>query len=131
MEVKSLELIEAFRDKAIVEGILREIKKTIEKLGRVLHIMEFCGGDTHAIIKHGIDELLKGYVSFVHGPGCPVCVLPIKRVDLALHLAKVPHNILCTYGDLLRLPGSGGKTLLELRSQGFDVRGVYSCLDCI
>lgn len=62
--------------------------------------MEFCGGHTHSIMKYGIDELLEGYVRFVHGPGCPVCVMPMQRIDLAIELAKIPNTVLCTYGDL-------------------------------
>ncbi len=107
------------------------IRREAQGLDLPLHIMEFCGGHTHAIMKHGIDRLLEGVVRFVHGPGCPVCVMPMGRIDLALELAKRKEVILCTYGDLLRVPGSGGKNLLSLRAEGADVRMVYSCLDAL
>lgn len=121
----------SFREVEAVKKFERGIKKTIEELGKTVRIMEFCGGHTHTIIKHGIDQLLEGYVNFVHGPGCPVCVLPIHRVDLALELAKRENVILCTYGDVLRVPGSNRKSLLDLRAEEKDVRMVYSCLDTL
>jgi hydrogenase expression/formation protein HypD len=93
--------------------------------------MEFCGGHTHSIMKFGIDQLLEDSVSFVHGPGCPVCVMPMSRIDLAIELAKEPDLILCSYGDLLRVPGSGRKSLLDLRAEGRDIRMLYSCLDAL
>lgn len=108
------------------------IKETVEKIGkRPVRIMEFCGGHTHTIMKYGIDQILKGFIHFVHGPGCPVCVLPMQRVDFAIELAKQKDVILCTYGDVLRVPGSNRKSLLNLKAEGSDVRMFYSCLDAL
>jgi hydrogenase expression/formation protein HypD len=131
MSTVQINIRSAFKDEAKVKVLERRIKEDIEKLGREVYIMEFCGGHTHSIMKYGIDELLKGYVRFVHGPGCPVCVMPMQRIDLAIELAKIPNTVLCTYGDLLRVPGSNRKSLLNLRSEGCDVRMVYSCLDVL
>ena len=117
-----------------VEGVKRfetEIKKGVEKLGKEIRIMEFCGGHTHVIMKYGIDEILKGYVKFIHGPGCPVCVLSIGRIDLAIELAKLPDVIFYTYGDVLRVPGSNRKSLLHLKAEGYDVRMLYFCIDAL
>ncbi|SNZ15364.1 hydrogenase formation protein HypD [Hydrogenobacter hydrogenophilus] len=131
MSTVQINIRSEFKDEAKVKALERRIKEDIEKLGREVYIMEFCGGHTHSIMKYGIDELLKGYVRFVHGPGCPVCVMPMQRIDLAIELAKIPNTVLCTYGDLLRVPGSNRKSLLNLRSEGYDVRMVYSCLDTL
>ncbi|QID33156.1 hydrogenase formation protein HypD [Pampinifervens florentissimum] len=126
-----MKLTLSFREADAIKRLERAIKESAENLGKVIRIMEFCGGHTHAILKHGIDQLLEGYVRFVHGPGCPVCVLPMQRVDLALELASQEKVILCTYGDVLRVPGSNRKSLLDLRAEGRDVRMVYSCLDTL
>lgn len=131
MKTEQIDFMSEFRNSKRVKALEIKIKETVERIGHVVHIMEFCGGHTHAIMKYGIDDLLKGYVRFVHGPGCPVCVMPMQRVDLALEMARLPDTILCTYGDLLRVPGSDGKSLLKLRAEGYDIRGVYSCLDSI
>lgn len=131
MSTVQINIRSEFKDEAKVKALERRIKEDIEKLGREVYIMEFCGGHTHSIMKYGIDELLKRYVRFVHGPGCPVCVMPMQRIDLAIELAKIPNAVLCTYGDLLRVPGSNRKSLLNLRSEGYDVRMVYSCLDTL
>ncbi len=115
-----------------VKKLLRGIER---EAGRVrdlpVRIMEFCGGHTHTILRHGIDVLLEGVVRFVHGPGCPVCVLPPERIDLALEIVRGERVTLCTYGDVLRVPGSEGRSLVHLRAEGFDVRMVYSCLDVL
>ncbi len=126
-----MNLTEVYRNSEAIRRLELVIKSLVEKIGRELRIMEFCGGHTHAIVKHGIDQLLEGYVRFVHGPGCPVCVLPMGRVDLALELVRREEIILCTYGDVLRVPGSQRKSLLDLRAEGKDVRMVYSCLDVL
>lgn len=124
--------LEAFRESGRVRKLLRSIERELSSLPRDgFSIMEFCGGYTHAIMKFGIDQLLEGKVRFVHGPGCPVCVMPMSRIDLAIELAKRPEVILCSYGDLLRVPGSDRKSLLNLRAEGSDVRMVYSCLDTL
>lgn len=92
--------------------------------------MEVCGGQTHAIVKFGIDELLPKEISLIHGPGCPVCVTPVELIDQAIGLAAIPNVILCSFGDMLRVPGSN-KDLLTAKSEGGDVRIVYSPLDAV
>ena len=94
-------------------------------------LMEVCGGQTHALLRHGIDQLLPEAMNLIHGPGCPVCVTPIERVDQALRLAETLEVILCSYGDMLRVPGSDGRDLLSLRARGADVRIVYAPLDVL
>ncbi len=99
--------------------------------GRTYHFMEFCGGHTHAIARFGIVDLLPGNIRMIHGPGCPVCVLPIGRVENAIQLAQMPQSILCCYGDVLRIPASNGMSLLKAKAQGADVRMIYSSADAI
>ena len=94
-------------------------------------LMEVCGGQTHALLRHGIDQLLPPEITLIHGPGCPVCVTATERIDQALALAERPEVILCSYGDMLRVPGSDGRNLLSLRAQGSDVRVIYSPLDVL
>jgi hydrogenase expression/formation protein HypD len=93
-------------------------------------MMEVCGGQTHSIIRHGIDQLLPAGVEMIHGPGCPVCVTPLEIIDKALAIAEQPGVIFCSFGDMLRVPGSG-KDLLSVKSGGGDVRVVYSPLDAL
>lgn len=93
--------------------------------------MEFCGGHTHAIFRYGVQDLMPDNVKFVHGPGCPVCVLPIGRIDEAIHLVEAEDVILCTYGDLLRVPASGRNSLIKVKAAGGDVRMVYSTQDAL
>ena len=92
--------------------------------------MEVCGGQTHAIVRYGIDQLLPPEITLIHGPGCPVCVTPVDYVDKAIEIAERPGAILCSFGDMLRVPGSGGD-LLAAKSRGGDVRVVYSPLDAV
>ena len=92
--------------------------------------MEVCGGQTHTIVKYGIDEILPPQVELVHGPGCPVCVTSLEMIDRAHAIASRPDVIFCSFGDMLRVPGSRGD-LLQLKSQGSDVRIVYSPLDAV
>ena len=92
--------------------------------------MEVCGGQTHSIVKHGIDFLLPEGIELVHGPGCPVCVTPLEMIDKAHAIARQQEVIFCSFGDMLRVPGSGGD-LFSIKSQGGDVRIVYSPLDCV
>ncbi|CUU05294.1 Hydrogenase maturation protein HypD [Candidatus Thermokryptus mobilis] len=126
-----MDINKLFRDVGKIKVLEGIIKREIEKLGRTLYIMEFCGGHTHVIMRYGIDELLSDYVKFVHGPGCPVCVLPMSRVDLAIELAKQKDLILCTYGDVMRVPGSNKESLLVLKAEGYNIKMLYSCLDAI
>src|SRR5262245_23876058 len=92
--------------------------------------MEVCGGQTHSVVRHGLDELLPPQVSLVHGPGCPVCVTPLELIDRALEIASRPGVIFCSFGDMLRVPGSR-KDLFTVKAAGGDVRVVYSPLDCL
>ena len=98
---------------------------------RSYHLMEFCGGHTHAISRYGIADLLPANVRMIHGPGCPVCVLPAGRVENAIRLAQEPGLILCCYGDLLRVPAANGMSLLKAKARGADVRMVYSSADAV
>ncbi|EHK54673.1 hydrogenase formation protein HypD [Allomesorhizobium alhagi] len=93
------------------------------------HFMEFCGGHTHAIFRYGVQDLMPQNVHFVHGPGCPVCVLPVSRLDDAVELAERHGVILCTYGDMMRVPGTKQRSLIRAKAYGADVRVVYSTLD--
>lgn len=98
---------------------------------RAYRLMEFCGGHTHAIFRYGLPDLLPENVQLIHGPGCPVCVLPIARLDKAIALARHPEVILCTYGDLLRVPASDRQTLLKTKAEGADIRMLYSPLEAL
>ncbi len=120
-----MKYIDEFRDGAAARGLARRIAEEA-RLDRSYHLMEFCGGHTHAIYRHGIPNLLPASVRMIHGPGCPVCVLPIGRLDLALDLATRPEVILCSYGDMLRVPGSGGHSLLKAKAAGADIHMIYS-----
>jgi hydrogenase expression/formation protein HypD len=93
--------------------------------------MEFCGGHTHAIFRYGVEDLLPDNIHLVHGPGCPVCVMPIPRLDTAIELARRPNVTLVSYGDMLRVPGSRRRSLLKARAQGADVRMAYSALEAL
>lgn len=116
-----------FRDANLVQGVMKEIRSTVT---RPWVIMEICGGQTHAIMKHGLDQLLPPEIELVHGPGCPVCVTSLELIDKALAIASMPGVIFTSYGDMLRVPGSG-KDLFSVRASGGDVRVVYSPLDAI
>jgi len=125
-----MKYIEEFRDGGLARKLARAIAAEARP-GREYNLMEFCGGHTHAISRYGIADLLPDNVRMIHGPGCPVCVLPIGRVDLAVELALARGLILCTYGDTLRVPASGGLSLLKAKSRGADVRMVYSATDSL
>ncbi len=99
--------------------------------GQHYWFMEFCGGHTHAISRYGIEDLLPANVQMVHGPGCPVCVLPVGRIDDAIRLAMRPEVTLCSYADLMRVPATGGHSLLKTKAAGADIRMVYSTLDAL
>lgn len=121
--------VDEFRDAALGRAVAGEILATVEP-GRHYKLMEVCGGHTHAIYKYGVDDLLPANVELVHGPGCPVCVIPMGRVDDGIALAHQPGVIFTCFGDMLRVPGSRG-TLLEAKAEGADVRMVYSPLDAL
>jgi len=122
--------IDEFRDGELAKNLAASIRAEVEP-GRSYSFMEFCGGHTHAISRYGLSDLLPPAVHMVHGPGCPVCVLPIGRVDLAIDLALNHGVILCTYGDTLRIPASDGLSLMKAKARGGDVRMVYSTIDAL
>jgi len=119
-----------FRDKEIALGLARAIRVEVDAQ-KPYRFMEFCGGHTHAISRYGLEDMLPSNVRMIHGPGCPVCVLPAGRIDMAIRLAERPEIILCVYGDLMRVPGSQGESLLRAKARGADVRMVYSTIDAI
>ncbi|WP_096700716.1 hydrogenase formation protein HypD [Magnetospirillum sp. 15-1] len=125
-----MKYIDEFRDGEVAQSIASAIRAEADP-GSTYHIMEFCGGHTHAISRYGLEDLLPANVRMIHGPGCPVCVLPVGRIDAAIWLAKQPGVTLVTYGDMLRVPGSKRLSLLKAKAEGADVRMVYSTLDAI
>jgi hydrogenase expression/formation protein HypD len=122
-----MKYLDEYRDSAVAAGIVSEMRR-IQTQPWVL--MEVCGGQTHSIVKNGIDNLLPQGVELVHGPGCPVCVTPLEMIDKAHAIARRQDVIFCSFGDMLRVPGSDGD-LFTIKSQGSDVRIVYSPLDCL
>jgi hydrogenase expression/formation protein HypD len=124
-----MKFVDEFRDAELGSALAREIRSIVEP-GRQYKFMEVCGGHTHSIYKYGIDDLLPANVELVHGPGCPVCVIPMGRVDDGIAIAHEPGVILTCFGDMLRVPGSDG-TLLDAKAEGADVRMVYSPLDAL
>jgi hydrogenase expression/formation protein HypD len=116
-----------FRDAEIVKNVLGELKQVTTQPAV---LMEICGGQTHAIKRYGLDQLLPDSIELVHGPGCPVCVTPLELIDKALSIAAMPNVIFTSYGDMLRVPGSTGD-LFSVRAAGGDVRVVYSPLDAV
>ena len=125
-----MKYIDEFRDGKLARVIAANIA-AVSDPGSSYHLMEFCGGHTHAIHRYGVLDLLPDNVQMVHGPGCPVCVLPMSRIDNAIGLSREPGVILCTYGDMLRVPGSDNTSLLKAKAQGADVRMVYSSIDAL
>tara|TARA_R110002051_G_scaffold75055_3_gene136765 strand:- start:3795 stop:4880 length:1086 start_codon:yes stop_codon:yes gene_type:complete len=116
-----------YRDPELAKKYLEEIKKTVTQ---PWSIMEVCGGQTHSLVKNGIIEMLPKTVTMIHGPGCPVCVTPLNIIDKAIHLALEENVILCSFGDMLRVPGSK-KNLLEAKAEGADIRILYSPLEAV
>lgn len=122
-----MKYLDEYRDAKIASRLLRSIREAVT---RPWVIMEVCGGQTHSIVRYGLDELLPPEVELVHGPGCPVCVTPLETIDRAHAIASRPEVIFTSFGDMLRVPGSRGD-LLGLRARGADVRVVYSPLDAL
>lgn len=122
-----MKFLDEYRDEAAARKLVRAIEAVAT---RPWTIMEVCGGQTHTIVKYGIDELLPKAIELVHGPGCPVCVTALETIDRAHAIASRPDVIFCSFGDMLRVPGSKGD-LLQLKSHGSDVRVVYSPLDAV
>ncbi len=122
-----MKYVEEFRDERAVRVLADALRRSIT---RPWTIMEICGGQTHSIVRFGIDELLPPEITLVHGPGCPVCVTPIELIDKALAIASKPNVTFCSFGDMLRVPGSHGD-LFSVKARGADVRIVYSPLDAL
>lgn len=125
-----MKYVDEFRSGELARGLAATIHNEA-KPDRRYRLMEFCGGHTHAISRHGLADLLPANVELVHGPGCPVCVLPVGRLQAAIDLARQQDVILCSYGDMLRVPAVDGVSLLRARAEGADVRMVYSVDECL
>ena len=123
-----MKYVDEYRDAEVARSVSAEIAKITA--GRPIKLMEVCGGHTHTIYKHGIEDVLPRTIDLVHGPGCPVCVLPMGRVDDAIAIARTDGVIFTTFGDMMRVPGSKG-SLLDAKAEGADVRFVYSPLDAL
>jgi hydrogenase expression/formation protein HypD len=123
-----------FRDPALARSAIAEIARLCNRIGasraKPVHIMEICGGHTHAIFRFGLDKLVHEGIEFIHGPGCPVCVLPMARVDECIEIAERPEVIFTTFGDAMRVPGTRG-SLMQAKARGADIRMVYSPLDAL
>jgi hydrogenase expression/formation protein HypD len=122
--------MDEYRDGGLAQGLAARIAAEATA-AKGYHFMEFCGGHTHAISRYGLEDLLPSAVRLIHGPGCPVCVLPVGRIDTAIRLASRAEVTLCTYGDLMRVPGSKGTSLLRAKAAGADIRMIYSAADAI
>ncbi|TWB23756.1 hydrogenase expression/formation protein HypD [Nitrospirillum amazonense] len=125
-----MKYVDEFRDRDLARTLAAAIAAAVDP-ARDYNFMEFCGGHTHAIFRYGVQDLVPANVRFVHGPGCPVCILPARRLDDAIELAERHGVILCSYGDMLRVPGTGRRSLLKAKADGADVRMVYSTLDAL
>ncbi|MGZ4334939.1 MAG: hydrogenase formation protein HypD [Gaiellaceae bacterium] len=125
-----MKFVDEYRDPEAARALAAEIAGLVEP-GRRVKLMEVCGGHTHAIYRHGLDALLPPEVELVHGPGCPVCVIPMGRVDDGISLAERPEVTFASFGDMLRVPGGRNRSLLEAKARGADVRIVYSPLDAL
>ncbi|AWI80291.1 hydrogenase formation protein HypD [Parazoarcus communis] len=126
-----MKYVDEFRDGGLAQKLAAAIRAEADP-AREYAFMEFCGGHTHAISRYGVTDLLPPNVRMIHGPGCPVCVLPIGRIDMAIGLALArPEVIVCTYGDCLRVPASDGLSMLKAKARGADIRMVYSAADAV
>jgi len=122
-----MKFLDEYREGSTAAQLARSIRRTVR---REWTLMEVCGGQTHTIVKSGLTELLPAEITLVHGPGCPVCVTPVELIDKAIAIAALPRTIFCSFGDMLRVPGSS-KSLLDAKASGADVRIVYSPLDAL
>jgi len=122
-----MKFLSEYRDQETAQRYLDEIKKTVTQPWT---IMEVCGGQTHSLVKNGILNMLPKEITMVHGPGCPVCVTPLNLIDKAVYLAEEKNVILCSFGDMLRVPGSE-KSLLQAKADGADIRILYSPLEAV
>src|SRR5262249_46010988 len=122
-----MKYLDEYRDGRVASKVLSEIRRLVT---RPWTLMEVCGGQTHSIVKHGVDRLLPAEIELVHGPGCPVCVTPLEQIDKAHAIARLPGVVFTSFGDMLRVPGTA-TDLLRLKSEGADVRIVYAPLDAV
>ncbi len=122
-----MKYLDEFRNSGLTDKYLQAIKAAVRQPWT---IMEICGGQTHSILKYGLDQMLPQEITLLHGPGCPVCVTPIEIIDRAIAIARLPGVILCTFGDMMRVPGSDGN-LLSAKARGSDIRMVYSPLESL
>ncbi len=122
--------IDEYRDPALVKGLLQGIERRAGSLDGPVTVMEVCGTHTNAIGKYGIRDMLPASIRLISGPGCPVCVTAVEDVDAAIHLAGLPDVVFATFGDMLRVPGTGGGSLQQCRAEGADIRVVSSAADC-
>lgn len=129
-ELQLKDLYDGFRDSKVIKAYKKLIDEDLKDYDKTINIMEVCGGHTHTIMKYGIPQLLNKKINFIHGPGCPVCVMPKDRIDSAYELSLQKDVILVTLGDMIKVPGSRG-SLQKARSEGADVRFVYSPMDCL
>ena len=129
-ELQLKDLYDGFRDAKVIKAYKKLIDEDLKDYDKTINIMEVCGGHTHTIMKYGIPQLLNKKINFIHGPGCPVCVMPKDRIDSAYELSLQKDVILVTLGDMIKVPGSKG-SLQKARSEGADVRFVYSPMDCL
>jgi len=125
-----MKYVDEYRDADLAKALAARIAAEA-KPGVSYRFMEFCGGHTHAISRYGVEDLLPANVQMIHGPGCPVCVLPIGRINDAIKLAALPQVTLCTYADLMRVPAENGASLMKARAAGADIRMVYSTMDAL
>lgn len=125
-----MKYIDEFRNSQVAKKLIENIQRKINP-ERKYNLMEFCGGHTHAIHRYGINQILPANIKLIHGPGCPVCVLPIPRIDQAIWLANQPDVILCSYADMLRVPGDKQDSLLKAKARGAQIQIVYSVLDAL
>ncbi|MBL6986937.1 MAG: hydrogenase formation protein HypD [Methylobacter sp.] len=125
-----MKYISEFRQQDLAQQLSKTIAQTVDP-NRHYRLMEFCGGHTHAIFRYGVQDLMPSNVEFIHGPGCPVCVLPTGRIDNAIQLAERQDVILCTYADLMRVPATGRNSLLKAKADGSDIRMIYSTQDAL
>ena len=125
-----MKYVDEFRDGTLAQGLAQRIAAEVRP-DRRYSFMEFCGGHTHAISRYGIAELLPSAVRMIHGPGCPVCVLPIGRIDQAIGIALQRGAIVCTYGDTMRVPASQSLSLMKAKARGAEIRMVYSAADAL
>lgn len=125
-----MKYLDAFRDGELAQDLAAAIAADVD-VRRRYRLMEFCGGHTHTLARYGLERLLPDNVEMIHGPGCPVCVLPTGRIEAAIALARRPEVILCSYGDMLRVPGKNGATLMKARAEGAEVHMIYSTMDAL